>query len=126
VFGENGDMRSYLLVASGGALGALARWGVNGLFDRPAGSFPFGTLLVNVVGCALIGVAARHVVRGSDRWLTITTGVLGGLTTYSAFANETRGLLDAGHPAQALLYVAVSVVAGLAAVEIARGDWMRR
>lgn len=126
MFGENGNMRAYLLVAVGGAVGAFARWGVNGVFDRPPGSFPYGTLLVNLVGCALVGLAARRLVRGSDRWMLAVTGVLGGLTTYSTFATETRGLLDAGHGGQALAYVAASIVGGLAAVEIARGDWTRR
>lgn len=96
------------------------------MLGRPAASFPFATLLVNVTGCILIGLAARSLVRGSDRWQLGVTGLLGGLTTFSTFAAETRGLVDAGHADQALLYVAVSIVAGLAAVEIARGDWARR
>ena len=54
------------------------------------------------------------------------TGLLGGLTTYSTFANETRELLDADRGGLALLYVAASVVGGLIAVEVARGDWDRR
>ncbi len=119
-------MRSYILVAVGGAIGASLRWGVGELLGRPAASFPFATLLVNVTGCILIGLAARSLVRGSDRWQLGVTGLLGGLTTFSTFAAETRGLVDAGHADQALLYVAVSIVAGLAAVEIARGDWARR
>ena len=118
-------MRSYLLVAGGGAIGASVRWGVSESINRPPGSFPYATLLVNVVGCVLIGFAARSLVRGSDRWQIGVTGVLGGLTTYSAFANETRQLLDAGHAGQAMLYIAVSIVAGLASTEVARGDWTR-
>jgi CrcB protein len=116
-------MRSYFLVAVGGAVGASIRWGVSESISRTPGTFPFGTLLVNVVGCVLIGFAARMLVRGSDRWQIGVTGLLGGLTTYSTFATETRELLDAGHAGQALLYIAVSIVAGLAATELARGDW---
>ena len=118
-------MRSYLIVAVGGALGASARWGVGDLIGRPPGAFPAATLAVNVVGCVLVGLAARHLVRSSDRWLAVVTGFLGGLTTFSAFATETRALIDAGHSGRALLYVAVSMVAGLAATELARGDWTR-
>ncbi len=119
-------MRAYLLVASGASVGASLRWWVGDVIERSPGSFPWATLLVNVVGCVLVGLAARLLVRGSDRWLAAVTGLLGGLTTYSTFANETRELLDAGHGGLALAYVAASVVAGLAAVELARGDWDRR
>ena len=116
-------MRSYLLVAAGGALGASIRWGVVESMDRSPGAFPYATLLVNVVGCILIGLAARTLVRGSDRWTLGVTGLLGGLTTYSTFTAETRDLVDTGHAGLALLYVGVSIVAGLLATEIARGDW---
>lgn len=118
-------MRAYLLVAVGGAVGAAARWGVGEAIDRQPSAFPWATFLVNVVGCLVIGVAARHLVRGSDRWLAVVTGFLGGLTTYSTFANETRELLDAGRGGMALLYVASTVVIGVAATEFARGDWSR-
>lgn len=123
--GENGEMRSYILVAIGAALGASVRWGAGETISRSPGAFPYATLIVNVIGCAVIGLAARSLVRGSPRWQIGVTGLLGGLTTYSAFANETRELIAAGHAGQALLYVALSVVAGLGATELARGDWRR-
>jgi len=118
-------MRSYLLVAIGGAIGASVRWGIAESIGRPPGSFPYATLIVNVVGCILIGLAARSMVRGSERWTFAVTGLLGGLTTYSTFTAETRDLVDTGQSGLALLYVGVSIVAGLTAVEIARGDWSR-
>ncbi len=118
-------MRVYLLVAAGGALGASARWGIGDVIDRQPATFPWATFLVNISGCLMIGLAARYLVRGSDRWLAAVTGFLGGLTTYSTFANETRELLDAGRSGLALLYVASTVVIGLAATEFARGDWNR-
>lgn len=124
--GENGEMRSYMLVAVGGATGASLRWGIGESLSGTPGVFPFATLLVNIVGCVLIGIAARTLVRGSDRWMLGVTGLLGGLTTYSTFATETRALLDTGHSGQALLYVAASTVAGLAATELARGNWRRQ
>ena len=90
-------MRAYLLVAIGGSIGAAARWGVDEAIDRRAGEFPWDTLLVNLLGCLLIGLAARYLVRGSDRWLAVATGMIGGLSTYSTFAYETRELLDTMH-----------------------------
>ena len=118
-------MRPYLLVAIGGALGASVRWGVGEWVSGSPG-FPYATLLVNVVGCALIGLAARLLLRGSDRWQFAVTGLLGGMTTYSSFAEETRGLIDRGDLTQALLYVAATIVVGLAATEFARGGGVRR
>ncbi|MCA1712655.1 MAG: fluoride efflux transporter CrcB [Actinobacteria bacterium] len=102
------------VVAVGGALGALARYAVAvALPDRHA-ALPVGTLLVNVVGCLLLGVL---VARCRDApWLRpfLGTGVLGGFTTFSTFAVQTDHLLvDA--PAVALLYVALSVGGGLLA-----------
>ena len=93
-------MRVWLAVAVGGALGALARWligeGVLAIAPSSTG-FPWSTLLVNVVGCALIGVLAPLVV-GAKPWVAgfVVTGFLGGFTTYSAFAEETFILLDRG------------------------------
>lgn len=113
-------MRPYLLVAIGGAFGASIRWGVGELLPTDTTEFPWATLLVNVLGCLLIGFAARHVVRGTDRWLISVTGVLGGLTTFSTFSDETRALIDGGRSGLAMVYVAVTVMAGLAATEIAR------
>ncbi len=113
-------MRAYVLVAVGGAVGAAARWVMGELLDHSPGDFPWATLLVNLAGCALIGLAARHLGRGTDRWMFLVTGVLGGLTTYSTFAAETRDLLAVQRPALALAYVAVSVVGGLVATEAVR------
>lgn len=119
-------MRPFLLVAIGGVIGASLRWGVGELIEHPSDQFPWSTLLVNVAGCALIGLAARRLTRGSDIWLIAITGGLGGLTTYSAFAFETRSLVDAGRGTLALVYIGLTIVAGLAAVELARGDWVER
>ena len=111
---------AYLLAALGGALGALARWGTSVAVPRPSGSWPWATLTVNLVGCLLIGVllavlAAR---RPDDERLRtfLGAGVLGGFTTFSAFAVEVAELLRAGAPVVAVAYVAVSVLGGLVAV----------
>lgn len=115
-------MRPYFVVACGAAVGASVRWGIGGVVDRSPDDFPWATLLVNLVGCALAGLAIRTIARDSERWTALVTGVLGGLTTFSAFSIETRSLLDAGRPAVALTYVGVSVVGGVLAVELGRGE----
>lgn len=129
MFGENVGMRATVVVAVGAMVGASARWAVGELLQRDTGSFPWATLIVNLIGCALGGLALRHLARGSVRWLGAVTGVLGGLTTYSSFAVETRELVAEGRPALALAYVVASVVGGVAAVELGRpgpSDWGRR
>ena len=108
-------MRPYLLVGLGGAAGAALRWSAGELVPRNDGSFPIATFVVNVVGCALIGLAARRLTRGSDAWLVLVTGALGGLTTFSTFAVETRALLASGHTAIAFAYVAATSFARAAA-----------
>ena len=115
-------MRSLTIVAAGGAFGAGARWGVSEVVGTTTGGFPWATFTVNVVGCLLIGAATRRLVRGSDLWLGLVVGVLGGFTTFSAFAVETRGLVDAGRGGIALMYVGASLVVGLVAVDAVRAE----
>jgi len=112
--------RSALLVAAGAAAGALARWQVAEWVGTDPGRLPWETVLVNLIGCLLIGLAAARLEPGSDRWLIGVTGVLGGFTTFSAFANETRSLLDADRTGIALAYLAITLVGGLVAVAAGR------
>ena len=118
-------VRVWLAVAVGGACGAIARWlvgeGVHSWLG-PAGEFPWGTLLVNIIGCALIGVLAPLMV-GGRAWITalVVTGFLGGFTTYSAFAEETFIFLERGDVAGAALaagYVLVTITTTALAVVI--------
>jgi CrcB protein len=87
-------MTRVLLIGLAGALGTLTRYGVGLLAARTFGAgFPFGTLIVNVVGCFLIA-AITYVATTTDlipptRRLVLTTGFMGGLTTYSSFNLET-------------------------------------
>jgi CrcB protein len=107
---------SWLWVGIGGALGSLARYGAYRLWPSSPGGFPVPTFTVNLLGSFAIGllymyVAARGASAENARlfWMT---GVLGGFTTYSAFALETALL---GFSWMGLAYVAVTVVGCLAA-----------
>jgi CrcB protein len=113
-------MERLLLVAAGGALGSALRFLVaSAVLVWLGPSFPWGTLAVNVAGSFLIGVvqavAADHLVLGEESRLFLTTGVLGGFTTYSAFSYETVGLMARGAWGPAWLNVAVTTAACLAA-----------
>jgi len=114
-------MRSTMFVALGGVGGATVRWSVGELVGHDAASFPWATFIVNIVGCALIGLAGRRLDHRTDAWYVIVTGFLGGLTTFSAFAVETQELIAGGHGVTAMLYVAASVLVGVTAVELVRG-----
>ena len=112
-------MANWLWVALGGALGATARYGVSTLLGRfAAASFPFATLAVNVLGCAVagatIGWLERHPTPAPTR-LFVVVGVLGGFTTFSAFGLETLALQRDGRSAAAFGNVALNLVLGLSA-----------
>ena len=111
---------AYLLAALGGALGALARWGVAEALPREDGGWPWATLLVNLTGCLLIGLLTGALARRSPEpaWARpfLAVGVLGGYTTWSTFAVEVVALTDAGAPGLAAGYVLASVVGGVLAV----------
>jgi CrcB protein len=111
---------AYLLAALGGALGALARWGVAEALPHQDAGWPWATLLVNLTGCLLIGVLTGVLANRSPEpaWARpfLGVGVLGGYTTYSAFAVEVVVLADAGALPAALGYVLASVLGGVLAV----------
>jgi fluoride exporter len=111
---------AYLLAALGGALGALARWGVSTALPGSPGGWPWATLLVNLSGCLLLGVlfavlAGRFPLAGWPRPF-LAVGVLGGYTTYSTFAVEVTRLVEARATVLAAGYVLASVVGAVAAV----------
>ena len=124
---------SYLLVALGGAIGAAMRHGVNRYaLTHWGAAFPYGTLVVNVAGGVLIGVAAAIFMArggGSGGWsLFVVTGVLGGFTTFSAFSLEAALMWQRGDYALLSSYVLASVLlsiggllAGLAVTQAAMG-----
>ena len=89
----------YLAVALGGALGAMARYGISGWVQTATGSmFPMGTLVVNVVGSFVIGIVLQATTEkfsaSPEVRLFLTTGFCGGLTTFSTFSFETLRLME--------------------------------
>jgi len=114
-----------LAVAIGGAIGAWLRFVVGRLFVEwlgpvRASAFPWGTLTVNVLGSLamglLVGWMARHGTMSETARLFLAVGVLGGFTTFSSFSMEFALLVERGAMTLAALYVAVSLVAGFAAL----------
>ena len=111
---------AYVLAALGGGLGALARWGIAGALPSSPTGWPWATLLVNVTGCLLLGVLfallATRFPRSTWPRPLLAVGVLGGFTTYSAFAVEVVRMAEAGAALPAAGYVVTSVVGGVVAV----------
>ena len=110
-------------VALGAAVGGLLRWfagmALNGLWP----GFPLGTLLVNCLGGALIGVAMVWFSRSPDELLRLllVTGLLGGFTTFSSFSAESLGLVQRGDLGLALLHSAAHLLGALACTALGYG-----
>ena len=103
-------MSPWILVAVGGALGSVARYGLGQAVDaRWEVDFPVGTLLINLVGSFAIGLVAGFAPDAALRQL-VMIGVLGGFTTFSSFSLQTVQLMSAGRYPAAAGYVAASVV----------------
>jgi CrcB protein len=124
-------MLQALLVFIGGGIGAAARHGVNIAAARVGGiGFPWGTLTVNILGSFVMGLLAAFLAFKADAsWtqntrLFLTTGILGGFTTFSAFSLDTALLWERGQFGVAAGYVAMSVGASIAALFL--GLWLVR
>ena len=109
-----------LVISAGGALGSLGRWGVGELLPWRGSGFPWATFLVNISGAFALGLLMVLVLEvwPPSRYVRpfVGVGLLGGYTTFSAYALETRELLAAGELPTALAYLFGSLAAGLVAV----------
>jgi CrcB protein len=112
-----------LLIAIGGALGSVARYGFStGVLRATGALFPAGTFAVNLLGCAIfggiIGAAQQRFILTPELRAFLLVGLLGGFTTFSSYAFESFALLRDGQFAAAALNIVGQVVGGLA------GFWM--
>nr|WP_232792696.1 CrcB family protein [Actinacidiphila yeochonensis] len=111
------------VIAVGGVIGSCARYGAGLLWPTAAGAFPWTTLGINVVGCSVIGVLMVVITEVVTPHRLVRpffgTGVLGGFTTFSTYANDVRGLIDGGNPRTGLAYMALTLLAALAGVWLA-------
>ena len=111
------DMLNCLVVAFGGGIGACLRYLIGLIPLKEPFVFPVKTLVINLLGCFVIGLVASLAVKNSSLSpklvLFVKTGLCGGFTTFSTFALETETLIKTGQSGLAVLYVALSVVAGV-------------
>jgi fluoride exporter len=121
-----------LLVALGGAAGSVGRYLLGALVNRTSSGFPVGTLVVNVLGCALAGLIARLILSAPSQQrlnAALIVGFCGGFTTFSAFSLETAGLITGGEWPKALAYMTLTLFGCLvgtgAAFLLARGGFPR-
>ena len=115
-------MSAWLLVAVGGAIGSVLRYGLGRwlMHGAPVQAFPYGTLAVNLLGCLAIGLVAEFLllqrILAPQPRLLLQTGILGGFTTFSAFGLETALMLRREQWLAVAIYVSTSVLGGLLAV----------
>ena len=107
-----------LLIGAFGAVGTLARYGLQGVVQIKMGTtFPYGTLLINLTGCFFLGLIGQLLLNRvivSPEWrVAIAIGFFGGYTTFSSFGWETAKMLEAGEWLRASTYVLTSVILGL-------------
>jgi CrcB protein len=115
---------SYLFVAIGGALGAMARFGLNILVQRGPVALPWGTLAANLLGCFVMGVAAQMVARSTwfneagvipDQYrLLVAVGFCGSFTTLSALVVEMNTMMQQNEIAGAFIYLITTMLGGFA------------
>ncbi|MGD0830875.1 MAG: fluoride efflux transporter CrcB [Terracidiphilus sp.] len=113
-------MQKYLLIAAGGALGSIARYWVGSTISGRMGTrFPFGTFVINMTACIIIGFSLTYLGRRaglSPAWrFLIPVGFIGAYSTFSTYEWETLSTLRSGAFAMASLYAFGSLILGLAA-----------
>lgn len=111
-------MKLLLIIGSGGFLGSISRFLLSRYVQHQAlSSFPYGTMVVNLLGCFLIGlifgIAERGNFMNAEVRMFLTVGFCGGFTTFSTFANENIALLKDGNILYFALYTFISVFVGI-------------
>jgi CrcB protein len=119
-------MERILLVGTGGFIGSVLRYWVSGYIQQISNSnlFPFGTLVVNFLGCLVIGflsqIAEEYGAFTTESRALVFIGILGGFTTFSTFSNETLNLLRDGQNVLAFGNIAAHLILGMGAVWLGR------
>jgi CrcB protein len=119
-------MQKILLIGLGGGLGAILRYYLGGYVQQWANTFtfPVGTLVINLIGCLVIGLLSQLAETRSlftpETRLFVFIGLLGGFTTFSTFGNESINLLRDGENTPAIWYVSLHIFGGLGAVWLGR------
>lgn len=113
-------MKTLLYVAIGGGIGTCLRFGLNQLLKpETAGAFPMHTFIINIVGCLVIGLTfafiKKQIITDPLLIVGITTGILGGFTTFSSYAMESIQLIEARKNFMVIMYILLSNVLGLVA-----------
>ena len=118
-------MKPWLLVFVGGGIGSVLRYLISKTFNTYLAHFYFGTFIVNVLGCLLIGfilgLSMKENYLTANQTLILATGFCGGFTTFSTFAFEKYALLTSGEIFYFFLYLVSSVILGILAVAL--GLW---
>lgn len=122
-------LKSLLIVGTGSFIGGAMRYLLSiYIKNMYAQTFPWGTLVVNLLGCFVFGIIfalfSKHNSTDNTFCLFLTTGICGGFTTFSTFANESVQMIQNGNIGEFIGYVATSVIVGIAL--IALGYWIMK
>ncbi len=103
---------NWIMVFIGGGVGAVARYGLSFVFGRTESTFPWATLVANIVACLFIGVLFSFNLKEMNKmlWLLLAVGFCGGLSTFSAFSLETVQLFSQEAYTSALLNIVISII----------------
>tara|TARA_B100000965_G_scaffold52327_3_gene38935 strand:+ start:1788 stop:2162 length:375 start_codon:yes stop_codon:yes gene_type:complete len=111
-------MKNIILIGLGGFIGTIFRYGIGKIFEKNIFFFPFGTFLVNIIGCFLLGLLITTLAKENNLllnklYLFVGVGFCGGLTTFSTFSMESLNLINDGKLFLMFLYIISSIGFGL-------------
>lgn len=113
-------IKNIIIVGCGSFIGGAARYIISFAMKTASKGFPWGTLLVNLLGCLVIGLLWGYLSKSASEnnsWtLFMTVGICGGFTTFSTFSKEALMMLQAGNFMSFLAYIIISVIVGIALV----------